>query len=212
MNPIIRLRNERSVFSLRRGVRRARIGYLAAGTQAITTVEALEGHAGRTPGGRARALSALAAHENTMADLVTQCRWRNAEGHEAADHRDAATLLTLIASTEVAVGAHDRTRGPGQWEQVFGAVLDQLAGVADIGYRAEIATRLHIAAWPVLGSNVTETIACLYDAYVCLALAAAEGGDAMDALTDAERDELSRKNKEANERSKNRPGYDPSAT
>lgn len=166
------LARQRQAFSLSPSARRARIAYLAAVDQAIKTTEALEGHAGRTPGGRARALSALAAHENTMADLVTQCRWRNTDGHEAADHRDAATLLTIIASTEVAIGAHDRTRGSGQWEQTFGAVLDQLAGVTDLGHRAEIATRLHIAAWPVLGSNVTETIACLYDAYVCLALTA----------------------------------------
>lgn len=34
----------------------------------------------------------------------------------------------------------------------------------------------------------------------------------MDALTDAEREELSRKNREANNRSENRPGYDPTAT
>lgn len=174
MNPLIRLRNELAVFSLHRGTRRARIAYFATGIEAIKAIEALEGHNGHTPHGRARTLSALAAYESTMADLVTQCRWNatNDQTH-AAEHHDTAVLLGLIASTEVAADSYDRAHGPHSWEQAFGVVLDDLAGGTDPGIRAEVMTRLYIAARPVIGNNVAETITCLRDSYVRIALAPA---------------------------------------
>jgi len=171
VNPAIWLRNQATVLSLHPGTRRARQAYFAAGERAIATVDRMYTLDWDTPTARARILNDLAAHEQTMADTVTHCRWNgSADAGQAQVHRASAQLLRLIAGTQGTFDHTSRSRGPAQWEQAFGAVLDAMAGQHDPGSLAELTTRLYIAARPVVGSDVAETITCLRDAFTDLAL------------------------------------------
>jgi hypothetical protein len=165
-------------YSFRPSARRARIDYYAAATRAAEAMQQIEGRDGRTASGRARLISELAACESAMSVLIKACRWDTAEDTAmATEHHANANLLHILATTEVAQGAYARGRGPAEWEQAFGAVLDDLTAEHDFGRRAELFTRLYIAAHPVVGWPVAENIAALRTAYTRLALATATPQD-----------------------------------
>jgi hypothetical protein len=154
-------------------IRRARLAYLSTGNKAIEVVAEMDTLAWDDPTDRARLMSDLAAYEQMMSDLVLFCRWnRDEDAAQAGVHRTTAQLLRLLADTETADTSTDRTRGPAQWEQAFGAYLDDLAddSQADPAARAATMTYLYIASHPVIGADAAEAITCLRDAYTRLAL------------------------------------------
>lgn len=165
------LRTELSVLSLRRGVRTARLAYIGAADRRDTAYEELD-HA-ITPQTRALILSDLAAFEQQMATAAPTA-WSSRHdtgpttqaGMIAAGHETAAQLLHLIADTETGGGAELRAEhGPDHWEHAFGHVLDDLAETTAPARRAELTTRLYIAAHPIVGTDAAETIARVGDAY-----------------------------------------------
>lgn len=84
-------------------------------------------------------------------------------------HYNAALMIRLIASTETAERITDRSI-ESAWEPYIGSVLDDLARTSDVGIRAELMTRLHLAACPLVGDAAVEVIEHLRNAYVQIAL------------------------------------------
>jgi hypothetical protein len=92
------------------------------------------------------------------------------EGRLLCDsHYNAALMIRLIASTETAEGIADRSIER-DWEPYIGAVLDSLACAREAGHRAELLTRLYIAAYPLVGDTAAEYIELLRNTYVQIAL------------------------------------------
>jgi hypothetical protein len=84
-------------------------------------------------------------------------------------HYNAALMIRLIASTETAERITDRSIEHA-WEPYIGTVLDSLACTREAGHRAELLTRLYIAAYPLVGDTAAEYIELLRNTYVQIAL------------------------------------------
>lgn len=155
-----------------RKTRKAQRAYFAAGNKAGAVLDRLDSRKARSRTERAWLLSELALCESEMADHQMP-GWPKAD--DAAEvtegHRNSADILHMLASTEAAEGAYARTKGPAGWEDVFDHILDDLTGETDIGRRAELCTRLYLAAHPVIGSGAAETIARIGNSYTRIALA-----------------------------------------
>lgn len=152
-----------------RKTRKAQRAYFAAGDAAGAVLDRLDGSKGRNT--RARLLSELALYESEMADHQTPGWPKEDDTTEVTEgHRNSADILQLLASTEAADGAYARSKGPDDWEAAFGHVLDDLTGETDLGQRAELCTRLYIAAYPLIGSDAAETISRIRTSYIRIAL------------------------------------------
>lgn len=164
------------VIGQRLAARPARLRYFASGAQAERLLDRLQTRKAAIPTERARILSAWAELERSMADHNAQgwkpdaLRTETITRHVTATHETTAELLHLIASTEVADGAYNRARGPAEWEDAFGDVLDELAIVTDPGTRSDLLNRLYRHAYRTVGRDVAETITALRRAYNYLAL------------------------------------------
>lgn len=84
-------------------------------------------------------------------------------------HYNAAIMIRLVASTETAERITDRSVEP-DWEPCIGTVLDSLSRAREAGHRAELLTRLYIAAYPLVGDTAAEYIELLRNTYVQIAL------------------------------------------
>lgn len=164
------LRNQAA--TLNPTIRRARLAYFSIGNKADAVITEMNTASWDDRTDRARLMSDLAAYEQMASDLVVFCRWdRDEDAAQAGVHRTTAQLLRLLADAETADTSADRTRGPAQWEQAFGAHLDDLADdQADPAARAATMTYLYIATHPVIGADAAEVITCLRDAYTRRAL------------------------------------------
>jgi hypothetical protein len=155
--------------------RNARRAYNAAEEEAYAVLQRLDGRESRSRTARARNLSELGRLESELAALLPIAWPRNSDSAElAAGTRWSAIVIQMVAGTEAADGPYARSKGPDDWERAFGHVLDELTGVTDLGRRAELMTRLYLAAHPVIGGIAAETIARLGTSYTRIALAQQE--------------------------------------
>lgn len=151
--------------------RTARRAYFAASEDAYTVLQRLDGRESRSRMARARLLSDLARLESDMAALIPVAWPNESDSAElATGTRSSALVIQLLATTEAADYPHARGRGSAEWEQAFGHVLDELTGMTDLGHRAELMTRLYLAAHEVVGDVAAETIARLGTSYTRAAL------------------------------------------
>jgi hypothetical protein len=157
-------------------VRDGRRIYFTLADKAATVWDLLDGPKARYPHTRARLLSGLAVLEQQMGDAYAQGWNVTREDQEITQVcADTSELLQLLASASVAENLEFRTRGSEDWEDAFGHVLDQLVEhQSEPAVLAELATRLYLAAYPVVGGDVAETISRLQTAFVRIALAQQE--------------------------------------
>lgn len=150
--------------------RLARNMYFTLGDRAVAVYDELDSASARHAHTRARLISDLAALEDSMG-YAMRAGWPSSYDQDLAEVFSAsAALLHLLASTEVAESPELRADGSLVWEEAFGPVLDALTGETDLGRRAELMTRLYLAAYPVLGGDVAETISRVGIAYLRIVL------------------------------------------
>ncbi|HEY5835012.1 hypothetical protein [Streptomyces sp.] len=149
-----RLRQETAALVPGSTTRAARAAYVATATRAAAVWAELGSRTARHPHTRALLLGDLAALEEQLAGHY-RAGWNTTrlDREIAGGHTVSAGVLHLVASTETAESLQDRTDGSLVWEEAFGYVLDALVGEADLGRRAELMTRLYLAAYPVIGDD-----------------------------------------------------------
>lgn len=115
---------------------------------------------------RALLLGDLAHLEHRLA-AVYAIGWTTADDDQTIADATAvsASLLRLVASTEESTALGSRAAGEPAWESAFGHVLDALTDLTDLTTRAEVMTRLYVAAVPVVGDHAAETLARIGLAY-----------------------------------------------
>lgn len=150
----------------------ARTAYFATNRRAGEVLRCMETADATDPTTRGRILTEAAGLEYQLGGLVAG-GWRQdvlEDGRtlEGA-HYDASRLMELVASTETATSHADRDTEP-VWEPDLGLVLDDLTQVTDPAMRAELMTRLYLAAHPLVGGQAAEAIESLRRAYLRLAL------------------------------------------
>lgn len=153
-------------------VSRARALYFRTADQAVAVYEQLNTAWYATT--RARLMANLAALEGILASAYAD-GWNTTpfDRELPIAYNLSSTLLYVLASTEAAESPEFRNVAPQAWEDAFGTILDQITAEPLAARRTELMTRLYIAAHPVLGTDVAETIASIRTTYISIALHAA---------------------------------------